>query len=274
MEVLRFDDLSRHLLLKNGNYLYKVPYGDGFAVLKLYYGSRSGVERLCKTIDNVLLYGQTSFMPKARLKTELDAMRVWREAGFRVFDIYEDVKVEGLPEGGYALYEYVPGRHFHKLLPDESVPLEERRNLYRKFLREWHRRHRLAVERREPRLIHENGDLKHVMDCNGELVWFDFEVCFRFRSHVEDLVAREILAYVRHLARFLNRDRFEIFFKETMTHYPGREFLDHVHTVAFRNRNPIIRASRWLDRLLRKKSRKPDSKYNIALRIRDYLATH
>ena len=203
MEKLKFDNLEQYLLLKNGNYLYKIPYKDGYAVLKLYYGSRSPFQRIYKTFSNVVIEGQTSFMPKARRKTELDAIRVWKNAGFRVFDIYDNVEVEGLPKGGYALYEYVEGRHFHKLLPDESVPLEERLTIYRKFLDQWHRRHRIAVDTNEPRLIHENGDLKHVIDYNGGLVWFDFEMCYRSRSHVEDLVAREILAYLKSLGQFL-----------------------------------------------------------------------
>ncbi len=44
-EVIRFNDLSPYLLLKNGNYLYKIPFRDGFAVLKVYYedsGQRTG----------------------------------------------------------------------------------------------------------------------------------------------------------------------------------------------------------------------------------------
>lgn len=39
-------------------------------------------------------------------------MRIWREAGFRVFDVYENVIVEGLPEGGYAMFEYVDAERF------------------------------------------------------------------------------------------------------------------------------------------------------------------
>lgn len=273
MERLHFDNLDQYLLLKNGNYLYKIPYRDGYAVLKLYYGSRGWLRRLYKTFDNVVLCGQTSFMPKARLRTEQDAMRVWREAGIRVFDTYPDVLVEGLPPGGYALYEYVEGRHLIKLLPDPAVPLDERRAVYREFLTQWHRRHRLAVERREPRLIHENGDLKHVMRCGDELVWFDFEMCFRSRAHVEDLVAREILAYLKSL-NSVGEELFDLFFRETMEHYEGRDFLAHVYQVAFRNRNPLIRWARHLDYRFGKRGKKPHSKYNMALKVRDYLAAH
>ena len=274
MEKLRFDNLDQYLLLKNGNYLYKIPYQNGFAVLKLYYDSRGWLERIGKTLDNLIVMGQTSFMPRSRLRTEQRALRIWREAGFRVFRVYEDVEVEGLPKGGYALYEYVPGRNFHKLLPDESVPLEDRIRFYRIFLDQWHRRHKMAVEKSEPRLIHENGDIKHVMEYNGELVWFDFEMCFRSRFHVEDLVSREILAYVKSLADFLPPERFELFFNETMLVYPGREFLANTHTVLFNNRNPFIRLARRLDFRFRKRSRKPSSKYNMALKIRQWLEQH
>ena len=67
-EVIQFDDLSPHLLLQNGNYLYKVPFGDGWAVLKVYYGSRGTWGRLTKSFSNVVLYGQTSYMPKTRCR--------------------------------------------------------------------------------------------------------------------------------------------------------------------------------------------------------------
>ncbi|MFC1497589.1 hypothetical protein ACFLS1_03825 [Verrucomicrobiota bacterium] len=273
MEKLKFDNLEQYLLLKNGNYLYKIPYKDGHAVLKLYYGSRSPFQRIYKTFSNVVIEGQTSFMPKARLKTEKDAIRVWKKAGFRVFDIYNNVEVEGLPKGGYALYEYVEGRHFHKLLPDASVPLEERLALYREFLDQWHRRHRIAVDQKEPRLIHENGDLKHVIDYNGELVWFDFEMCYRSRTHVEDLVAREILAYLKSLGQFLkNSELFETFFKETMEHYEGKDFLAQTYNIAFKHRNPVVRLGRSLDSRFSKSSGKWHSKYNMAKRVKEHLA--
>jgi hypothetical protein len=271
MERLRFDNLDQYLLLKNGNYLYKVPYKDGHAVLKLYYGSRHPFQRLYKTFDNVVIAGQTSFMPKARLRTEQDAMRVWRKAGIRIFTIYEDVEVEGLPKGGYALYEYVPGRHFHKMLPDESVPLDEKLTYYRMFLDQWYERHKLAVEKREPRLIHENGDLKHVMEYNGELVWFDFEMCYRSGKHIEDLVARELLNYLKSLGSFVHGELFDILFKETLDYYKGKEFLESIHPFAFHNRNPFIRFARRLDYRFRKRARKPRSKYNMAIMVKDYL---
>lgn len=273
-ERLRFDNLSQYLLLKNGNYLYKIPFRGGWAVLKVYYGSRGLLRCLYKTLDNVVMNGQTSFMPKARLKNEQASMQVWREAGIRVFDIYDNVEVEGLPPGGYALYEYVPGRNFHKYLPDESVPLDDRLRWYRVFLEQWHHRHALACRTRNPVLIHENGDIKHVMLHNNQLYWFDFEMVFRSGAHIEDLVAREILAYLKTLASFLPAERFQLFFAETMDRYPERKYLEGVYPFMFHNRNIVNRFGRWLDFTFRTRARKPLSKYRLALMVRDYLATH
>ena len=64
-ERLRFDDLDSMLLLKNGNYLYKVPFRGGFAVLKVYQGSRTWWQYFSKSCGNVLVCNQTSFMPRA-----------------------------------------------------------------------------------------------------------------------------------------------------------------------------------------------------------------
>ena len=97
METLRFDDLQQYLLLKNGNYLYKVPFRDGHAVLKVYFGSRSRWQHLTKSFGNLVFANQTSFMPRTRRRVEYECLKLWEEAGIRVFGTYDDVVVEGLP---------------------------------------------------------------------------------------------------------------------------------------------------------------------------------
>ena len=74
-EILEFDDLQQYLLLQNGNFLYKVPYRDGWAVLKVYYGSRGFVGRLRKSFSNIIA-GQTSYMPQTRRRIEADGVDV------------------------------------------------------------------------------------------------------------------------------------------------------------------------------------------------------
>lgn len=272
-EVIRFDDLSPYLILKNGNYLYKIPFRDGFAVLKVYYGTRSLPEYIAKSLDNVLINGQTSFMPLARWKTEYECLNLWRQAGFRVFGTYDDVIVEGcVPPRGWRLFEYVDRPSFINYFADQKVPLDQRLDMWQRFLPVWYRRHQLALERREPRLIHENGDLKHVMIMeDGAFLFFDFEMCYVSRRNVRTLVAREILAYLKSLGNTVGKEHWDPFLKITVESYPDRDLLEHAYTVAFKNPNPLIRAARLLDWQFNSKARKPCSKYNTALKLQRLL---
>ncbi|MEM7262843.1 MAG: hypothetical protein AAF488_12695, partial [Planctomycetota bacterium] len=180
-ETLEFDDLDPYLLLKNGNYLYKVPYGDETAVLKVYYGSRGTLGNLYKSFENVVIAGQTSYMPKTRRRVELDCLEAWRSHGFRVYDVYPEVEVvaPNCPPGGYMLFEYKIGPKLNDYLKDESIDVDTRFATYRRFLDEWSRRHEIAIRESDPRLVHENGDGKHVLIFEDELLWFDFEMIWR-----------------------------------------------------------------------------------------------
>ena len=272
-EVVRYDHLHQYLLRKNGNYLYKVPFRGGWAVLKNYYGSRSWFSYVKKTLCNLAYCNQTSFMPKGRLRTELDCMRVWRDAGFRVFDVYEDVVVEGLQEGGYALFEYVDAVRFVIYFADPKVPIDQKLETWRRFLPVWHRRHALAIERREPRLVHENGDMKHVMILpDGEFLFFDFEMAYRSRDRVPEAVAHEILAYLKSLCKTVGKQYWELALRETIAHYPDKALLESVYAFQFRHPNPVMRAARILDRTIRPSRRKFFSKYNVARRLHELLA--
>jgi hypothetical protein len=265
-ETLRFDDLEKYLFLTNGNRLYKVPFRGGWAVLKVYYGDRTRWQHLTKSFGNLVFANQTSFMPRRRRQTELECLELWSRAGFGVFGVHPDVLVEGLPAQGYTLFEWVPGLRFVDHFGDPSVPLEDKLATWRRFVPEWHRRHRLAVDRREPRLVHENGDLKHVMIHGGELVYFDFEMCFRSRRRVREFVAREILSYLKSLGRTVGAGAWDEFMRETVALYESKDLLRETHDFAFRNRNPLLRAARTLDRL-KPRNRKPFAKYTVARKL-------
>ncbi len=272
-QVIRFEDLRPYLLLKNGNYLYKIPFRNGFAVLKVYYGDRSLFRYIIKTLGNLLVANQTSFMPLARWQTEYECLNLWREAGFRVFKTYDDVIVEGdVPKKGWRLFEYVDRPKFVDYFADQRVPLQDRLDTWKRFLPVWESRHRLAIERREPKLIQENGDLKHVMIMeDGDFLFFDFEMCFRSRRNVKDLVAREILAYLKSLGKTVGEAHWNLFLKLTIENYPDRSLLEHTYTFAFKNPNPLIRTARMLDRKIKPRAGKPFSKYNTARKIYQLL---
>lgn len=272
-ERLRFENLEQHLLLKNGNYLYKVPFRGGFAVLKVYQGSRTWLEYALKTCGNVLVCNQTSFMPRARRRTELACLKLWRDAGFRVFGLHEDVVVEGIDPAPWALFEWVPRPKLVDLLGKPALALEERLALWRGFLPVWHRRHALAIERAEPRFVHENGDLKHVMVLeDGGYLQFDFEMVFRSRTRVREFVAREILSFLKSLGKTVGEREFPAFMEATVRGYPDHDLLRYTHAFAFANPNPILRLARAIDRRIKPRAAKPFSKYNVARRLDHALA--
>jgi hypothetical protein len=271
-EVLELDDLRPYLLLQNGNYLYKVPFRGGHAVLKVYYGSRSTLEMLAKSFGNVVFEGQTSYMPRTRLEMERECLALWRRHGFRVFDVYDDVEVRapGCPEGGYLLLEYVAAEKLIDRMRDAGRPVEERLATWRRFLPEWGRRHELAVREREPRLVHENGDTKHVMLVGDDFLWFDFEMVYRSRSRVEEYVGHEIIQYVWNLLRSLPPEMHGPLLAETVEHYPHPRFLAAGRDVFLNHPKLLHRWGRSLDRR-RARSRKPSSKYAVAERIEALL---
>ena len=273
IEILRFDDLKPHLLLKNGNYLYKIPFRGGWAVLKVYYGSRGWISCVIKSLENVLLAGQTSYMPKTRLRVEAECMAIWAKHGFRVFKTYPEVRVEApnCPPGGYMLFEYVEAPKLGDVLRDESMPVEARWEIYRRWLPEWSRRHDIAIREQEPRLVHENGDSKHVMILDKEFLWFDFEMTFRRRSKVAEHISHEIIQYIWNLRKSTPPEISERLIEETVRHYPDKGRLLRAHDYFWKHPNPFHRLGRALDRALKEKSRKPSSKYNVARLLREEL---
>lgn len=273
-EVLRFNDLGPYLLLKNGNYLYKIPFRGGWAVLKVYYDSRGWIARLRKSLGNVLVQGQTSYLPKERRRVELECIQLWRRHGFRVFDVYHDVRVEApsCVEGGYTLFEYVDAVKLVDFLRDPARTVEERASLWRRFLAEWGRRHALAVAEREPRLVHENGDIKHVMIVGERFLWFDFEIVYRSAARVEEHVAHEIIQYLWTVGRMLPRELADPLLEETAARYPDPALLRRACNYWLRHPRAVRRLLRWLDRTLKPAQRRATSKYNVARRLATLLA--
>lgn len=273
-ETLRFDDLRPYLLLKNGNYLYRIPFRGGEAVVKVYYGSRGPWRTGWKSVENAL-NGQTSYQPRTRLRIERECLDVWRKHGFRVYDTYDDVRIEApqCPSGGYTVFEYRRGPKMNEYLKDLAIPEDERFATFRRFLREWSRRHELAIAEREPRLVHENGDGKHVMIFEDGFHWFDFEMVWRNADRVRDHVAHEIVQYLWNMSKSLPPVLRPRLLEETVQGYPVPERLEDAWRLFLASPRPLQRLSRTLDRNLRSRAKKPTSKYNLARRLRDRLET-
>lgn len=268
-EVIEFDDLDPYLLLKNGNYLYKVPFRDGWAVLKVYYGSRGFWDTLGKSLGN-WAEGQTSYFPLTRLANERDCLELWRKHGFRTFRIYDDVEVRApkCPSDGYLLLEYVDAPTLENYMQDPSVDLEQRFATWRRWLVEWEQRHTVCEREREPKLMHENGDPGHVMLIDDGFLWFDFEMVFRSRRNVREHLGHEIVQYLWMALRHTPPDMHERLIRETVEHYPNRERMRFAPDVFLNHPRALMRMARGID-AKRRKGRKPSSKYALARRLKD-----
>jgi hypothetical protein len=150
--------------------------------------------------------------------------------------------------------------------------LEQRLDLFRRFLPVWGRRHEIAIREREPRLVHENGDGKHVLIMDdGDFLWFDFEMIYRSRNRVHLHVSHEIIQYIWYLNRNTSPDFQERLIAETVAHYPSRERLEAAYDFFFHHPNPLHRWGRGLDRKFKKRGQVPNSKYAVARRLKDQL---
>lgn len=268
--TLNLDRVEKSHLAGEGNYLWKIPLRGGWAVVKVYYGSRSPLLYLKKTFGNVFITGRSSHMPRARCRTEMESMDRWEKHGFTCFPRYPEVTVEGLPRDGYMVFGWVPGKHFRDYFKDAAIPLEERMATWRRWLPEWHRRHRVAVETNDNYLIHENGDVKHVMLWQGGFTYFDFEMVYTSKD-VRTLVGREILAYMRSCGRFFGEETYARMMDELAAHYPDKALLMAAWECAYADPNRFMRFARWLDRTLKPGSRKRWSKYQVARDLKQRL---
>jgi hypothetical protein len=257
-------------LAGDGNWLYKIPFRDDWAVLKVYYGNRNPLLHVKKTFSNLLLTGRTSHMPRARCRTEIESIRVWESHGFRCFPMYPEVVFDDLPAGGYILFDYVPGEHFRTHFRDTNRTIDERLETLRAWLPEWHRRHRAAIDNDEPRLIQENGDAKHVMLWEGDWINFDLELCFR--SHdIRDLIGREMLAFFRSIGKCFKIENHDKLMGVILESYPDRSLLMETYLHAIRNHNPVVRAGRLIERSMKGETGKVFSKYWIAFDLKRRL---
>jgi hypothetical protein len=268
---LRFDDLTPYLLLKNGNFLYKIPFRGDHAVVKVYYGSRNWLQTMTKSLQN-FASGQSSYLPRTRWRIERECLAVWRERGFRVYETYDDVRIDapGCRPEGYTVFEYRTGPSLNRYLNDDAIPLEDRLDVWRRFLLEWGRRHQLAIAEREPRLVHENGDGKHVLVLDEGFLWFDFEIVWTAPSRVADQVAHEIIQYLWQISKSVPESLRPRLLEETVAHYPDTDRLRDAWRFFLANRSPIQRIARGLDRGTAR-GRKPTSKYRVAARLRSLL---
>ncbi len=163
----------------------------GDAVLKLYRRRRSWLREVAGEAAAWFFHRKRGVSVGVRHETERRSLAIWRGNGFDVPATLDRPLPEGVAPPALWM-EYCPG----PLLFDAVEP-----GRLERLGAAMDRRHALALETREPLLVHEKGTLKHVIVCGDRLVTFDFEQGFRRSFPMLEALAEEVAGYLRSLAQ-------------------------------------------------------------------------
>jgi hypothetical protein len=189
-----------------GNRIWRVGLPGGRSVvLKLHRRRKSRARSLGRWLGTALLARKTAPDAASRCRTEERLLRSWREAGCDVPAVHDPADV-GLAPGPALLLEDLQGDVLQDLLT--RLPADERADVLRRLGAAWSARHRLALERSDPSLIMEHASLAHVMVVGGRLVTFDLEQGWRPGQRVLPLLAKELAASLRSLAKTVGEQDF------------------------------------------------------------------
>jgi tRNA A-37 threonylcarbamoyl transferase component Bud32 len=225
----------------NGKHVVvKATLGGRPVVVKLYGRKRPWLHTILREIG-VHFVGRSSTLPGKRCAAERGVLELWRRHGFDVPEVL-DVVLPSSEKRPHLVLEWVPGRDLRTLVADRSVALAEKKALLARFARGWSRRHDLALELREPRLIQVHPGFHHVLVAGDRLVQFDFELTYTLPGAVPRLIQREIVGFLRTL-RSSARESYDELLGEVTAAYGARERIEAAAATLARGR---MRGRRWM----------------------------
>ena len=253
---------------RHGVFLIKSPQKQW--VVKIYHHKRNMVQRFLSGLENYLT-GRSPLNPRTRFYTENKTLNIWQEHKFDVFRRLKESPPVSI-DFPHVVFEYVSGRTLKEYFLDPHIAKADKLHTLKRFLPEWGRRHALALDTRNHNLIQERATLQHVFMSSEDdrLISFDFEVVYTSRHSLPGIIAREIAGYIRSLLAAVPEQDFNDYLDVFMREYPHRDFLRHPYKYFFQHPNRLLRFLFSIDRR-RPRNRRRHSKYNIALRIQDYM---
>ncbi len=228
--------------------------GDRSLVVKRYGRKRTPLRQGMVQLGHWTFAAKSGTSIAARAQTEREVASLWRSHGFDTFEILPDDVLADPCDDSRLVMEFVDGRSLYALLADRDADESEVRRELRRFGTEWRRRHGLAVELREPRLLHEHGTFKHVWLGDGRQINFDFEICWTSQPRIVELAGRETASFLRSMGRACrNRAQFEARLRVLADAYGDREQIDVLTAAILRPNRPLARIGYCLERLKRRR---------------------
>ena len=190
-------DRSRRGSGNHGVFLIKTPQKQW--VVKCYGHKRDRLQRLLSRWENFFT-GRSALDPESRFYTEKETLRTWRQYGFDVFQEPGDLPPMAI-DFPHLVFEYIPGQTLKEYFLDPAIKKTDKLTMLKRFVPEWSRRHRLALETENHRLIQERATFQHVFisPADNRLIYFDFEIVYTSRHSLKGIIAREIAGYLRSL---------------------------------------------------------------------------
>jgi tRNA A-37 threonylcarbamoyl transferase component Bud32 len=253
-----------------GNRIWRVRTPGGVVLQKLYRERGGRLHALVRETGSRLRGGKSSTRAAGRRATEARLLALWSAAGC---DVPADLSARhpGLAREDTLVLEHVDGRLLSERLADDAEPEEARRALLAAWARDLGRRHGLALERREAALVHEHGGAQHVLVADGRLVTFDLENAFLPRADLVPLVAKEIAAALRSLARAAP-GRFDAWLSAFADAYGRPDLLAAAVRHYLHPTGTVWRLAWWLDRLRERRRAREAGKFRVLEALERHLA--
>lgn len=246
---------------ERGNLLFRSAEPGGDVLLKVYRQRKSAWNNFWGNVSERWLEGKRGVGAARRCATEAAGLAAWSAAGFDVPRRVERERPAWVGDHPFLAMEFVEGPTLHEALADAARPLLERRNLVGRLARDYARRHRCALERGDPLLVHEHAMVRHVLVSGDRLVTFDFEHAYRSGFPLPVALAFELSSTLRSLER-LGADCFEAFVEG----YAEPELLAQICRM-FRSPSLRWRTYRWYEARRRGAASKTAAIERLAARL-------
>lgn len=195
---------------ERGNLLFRCSEPGGDVLLKIYRQRKSGWSDFWGNVSERWFEGKRGVSAARRRDTEAAGLAAWGAAGCDVPRLVERERPDWVGDHPFLAMEFVDGPTLYEVLADPARSPAERRRRVGQLARDYARRHRCALERGDPLLVHEHAMARHVLVSEDRLVTFDFEHAHRPGFPLPVAIAFELSSTLRSLER-LGADGFDAF---------------------------------------------------------------
>jgi tRNA A-37 threonylcarbamoyl transferase component Bud32 len=205
---------------------------------------------------------------EARRNREERTLELWRECGFSV-PVVRKLQIPQLPDEPQLVLDYLGSLTLQERLKSPAVPHAEKLENITVVFIENCRRHRLAIERSEPFLIHADANTSNILCHDGRFYFIDFENTPE-GADLTELAAIETAKFTRWVARDCGIELLPAIVSVLVEAYRSNQEILQI-IVGRTTSRPFQWYHRWRDRSRKRRNPAEVTKYDIADAVATYL---